>query len=506
MKKLATLFIAATALTTASAFAQDVGLDKINTVVVIYAENRSFDNLYGAFPGAEGTTNLKPEEYQQLDRDGKVLAELPPSWGGLTAKGTTPEITEEKSAHLPNKPFQIDAPDGLNVPDSVATRDMWHRFYQEQMQIDGGKNDKFVAWADSGNAVMGYYDGSTTALWKVAQKYVLADHFFLGAFGGSFMNHIMLACACVPIYPDAANSPAKDKISVVEDDGVTLKVAPDSPASALQGPPKFVNDGALTPDGFAVNTMAPPYQPSYVKPAPGGDPLYADPANGNTLPPQTQTNIGDELNTKNITWAWYGGAFGEALKGNVGGPAPIFQFHHQPFNYFANLAPGTPARAEHLRDGGMNGTSFIADIDAGTLPTVTFYKPQGNLNQHPGYASEAAGDAHIADVISHLEKSPQWKDMLVVVTYDENGGLWDHVAPPKADRWGPGNRVPTLIISPYAKMGTVDHTQYDTTSILRFITNRWQLPQLPGLKLRDDAMKANGTGTIGDLTGALNLQ
>jgi len=96
MKKVATLFIAATALTTASAFAQEVGLDKINTVVVIYAENRSFDNLYGAFPGAEGTTNLKPEEYQQLDRDGKVLAELPPSWGGLTTKGTSPEITEDK--------------------------------------------------------------------------------------------------------------------------------------------------------------------------------------------------------------------------------------------------------------------------------------------------------------------------------------------------------------------------------------------------------------------------
>ncbi|MEP6827101.1 MAG: alkaline phosphatase family protein, partial [Aestuariivirga sp.] len=74
------------------------------------------------------------------------------------------------------------------------------------------------------------------------------------------------------------------------------------------------------------------------------------------------------------------------------------------------------------------------------------------------------------------------------------------------DRWGPGNRVPTLIISPFAKMGTVDHTQYDTTSILRFITNRWQLEQLPGLKLRDDAMTANGTGTIGDLTSALNLQ
>ncbi len=52
--------------------------------------------------------------------------------------------------------------------------------------------------------------------------------------------------------------------------------------------------------------------------------------------------------------------------------------------------------------------------------------------------------------------------MLVIVTYDENGGFWDHVAPPKADRWGPGTRIPALIISPYAKKGYIDHTQYDT--------------------------------------------
>ena len=91
------------------------------------------------------------------------------------------------------------------------------------------------------------------------------------------------------------------------------------------------------------------------------------------------------------------------------------------------------------------------------------------------------GDQHIADVVAHLEKSPQWPHMLVVVTYDENGGFWDHVAPPKADRWGPGSRIPAIIVSPFAKKGFVDHTQYDTTSILRFITRRFDLPVLPGI-------------------------
>ena len=485
------------------ALADDSGLDKIKNVVVIYAENRSFDNLYGLFPDAEGVQNLKLEQFTQMDRDGKPLAELPVSWGGLTAKDVTPGIAEDKTAHLPNKPFEINDPAGFNLSPTVATRDLWHRFYQEQMQIDGGKNDKFVAWADGGSAVMGYYDGSKLPMWPVAQKYVLADHFFLGAFGGSFLNHFMLVCACVPIYPDVVNSPAKAKIAAVNDDGVSLKVKADNPASAIQGSPKFENDGAITPDGFAVNTMAPPYQPSYVKPPAGGDTALADPADANTLPPQTMPNIGDLLSAKSIAWAWYSGAWGEALAGRGAGPVPNFQFHHQPFNYFASTAPGTPARAEHIKDAGLAGVGFLADVDAGKLPAVSFYKPQGNLNEHPGYTDELSGDQHIADVIAHLEKSPQWNDMVVVVTYDENGGFWDHVAPPKADRWGPGNRVPALIISPYAKAGTVDHTPYDTTSILRFITKRFGLDQLAGLKLRDDALKAANQPPIGDLTGAL---
>jgi acid phosphatase len=95
--------------------------------------------------------------------------------------------------------------------------------------------------------------------------------------------------------------------------------------------------------------------------------------------------------------------------------------------------------------------------------------------------------------------------MVVVVTYDENGGFWDHVAPPKGDRWGPGTRIPALIVSPYAKKGFVDHTQYDTTSILRFITKRFSLPTLPGLASRDAALKANGAPAMGDLTNAMNF-
>jgi phospholipase C len=480
-------------------------IERIDVVVVIYAENRSFDHLYGLFPGANGLRHLKPQGYAQTDRGGSILKELPPIWGGLTAEGAAHPVIEAQTSHLPNKPFAIDDPDGFNTPASVITNDPQHRFYQNQMQINGGKNDRFVAFSDVGALVMGYYDGSKLPLWNVAKTYTLADNFFMAAFGGSFLNHFWLVCACTPYYPEADRSPARDRISAVEADGVTLKLASDSPRSSLDGPPKFVKDSLLTPDFYAVNWMAPPYQPSRNKPASGGNPAYADPLATTTLPPQTQQTIGDLLSAKGINWAWYAGAWQATLNGTHVSPDPHFQHHHQPFNYFAAMAPGTAARARHLRDGGLDGREFIKAIESGTLPQVAFYKPQGSLNKHAGYADILTGEEHLADLIARLEKSPQWRHMLVIVTYDENGGFWDHAAPPKGDRWGPGTRVPAIIVSPFAKKGFVDHTQYDTTSILRFISRRFGLPTLPGLRARDDALAANGNPSMGDLTNALEF-
>jgi acid phosphatase len=502
------LVLTAAGLGIAAALAQtqSKSLDQIQNIVVIYAENRSFDVLYGSYPGANGLRNAKASATIQRDRDGSPLKELPPIWNGLTASGVKPPLTEAQTAHLPNKPFGIDDPAGFNEPMTVITRDLWHRFYENQMQIDGGRNDRFVAWADSGGFVMGHYDGSQMKMWQIARQYTLADNFFMGAFGGSYMNHIWLICACVGQYPDADKNPAKPTISVVEADGVTLKPAPNSPPSAMNGPPKFVSDGNLTPDFYAVNTMQPPYQPSQNKPALGGDPAYANPLNPTTLPPQGAQTIGDLLSAKGVSWAWYGAAWQLALSGKNATPVPNFQFHHQPFNYFKTMAPGTEERAKHLKDGGAAGAEFIKAIDAGALEQVTFYKPQGNLNEHAGYADVLAGDDHIADVISHLQKSPQWKNMVVIVTYDENGGFWDHVAPPKGDRFGPGTRIPAIIVSPFAKKGFVDHTPYATDSILRLITKRFGLPVLPGIANRDEKLKANGSKPLGDLTGALTLK
>jgi len=135
-----------------------------------------------------------------------------------------------------------------------------------------------------------------------------------------------------------------------------------------------------------------------------------------------------------------------------------------------------------------------------------FYKPQGNLNQHAGYASIADGDAHIADLVARLKAGAQWNHMVIVITYDEFGGAWDHVAPPRGDLLGPGARIPALIVSPFAKKGSVDHTRYDTESILRLIIRRFDLSTLPGIVRRDQGLAEHGEAPMGDLTNALDLK
>ena len=449
---------------------------------------------------------------------------LPPVWGGVTAAGQTTTITQAQTVGMPNKMFRIDDAAGFFntgtvIDQSTITRDLVHRFYNNQMQIDGGKNDKFATYADAGALSMGYFDGSQMKLWKIAQQYTLADNFFMGAFGGSFLNHQYLVCACAPVYPnaDAATSPAKASISAIDVDAngnfVRLSPSATSPASVLNGAATYKNDSTLTPKDatgtfYAVNTMQPAYQPSGNAPATSdATGKLADPSKATTLPPQTGQTIGDLLNAKGLSWAWYAGAWSTASSDRsviYNSKVPNFQAHHQPFNYYASFDPVAhpDARAAHLKD---FDSDFLQDAAAGKLPAVSFYKPQGNLNQHNGYANISDGDAHLVDVIAKLQASPQWKNMLVVVTYDENGGFYDHATVPKGDRWGPGTRIPALIVSPFSRKGYVDKTQYDTASTLRFITHRWSLPPLPGLVERDTALLKNGAKPMGDLTAALDF-
>jgi phospholipase C len=444
-RQLLTIVSAAVALWTSAATAQTVpeGLGKIDTIVVIYLENRSFDHLFGNFPGANGLASAGAAAIQ-TDEHGK-LYEMLPTPLDLRPKPPVPyaAITEK----LPNGPFPLDK----YYKPSEKLGSLIHAFYQQQAQINGGKMDKFALASDAKGYAMGYWDTSAFMLWDYARRYTLADNFFHAAFGGSFLNHFWLVCACTPVYPNA----------------------PEQVVAKLDGDGKLVKDGYVTPDGYGVNTMEPiggPYGPHLDK--------------ARLLPVQTMPTIGDRLSQKGIAWAWYTGGWNEAEAGTV--KEGTFSYHHQPFAFFNRFLKGTPDRARHLKD----LDDFLADIEKGALPAVAFYKPRRGINQHPSGSDLVSSDRHAGEILQKLEKSPQWTRMAVIVTYDENGGFWDHVAPPTRDRWGPGTRVPAIVVSPFAKRGFVDHTAYDTTSILRLIEARFGLAPLTDADAKANIMIA----------------
>ncbi len=470
------------------------GLEQIQTIVVIYAENRSFDHLYGLFPGANGLAQANDQQKTQLDHDGRPLAQLPPVYDGAgKADVRFPQ-------GLPNGPFRIDAPPVGRRMDEVLPSPI-HNFYQNREQINGGRNNQFAAMTSVGGWTMGYWDGSKMKLWKWAQDYTLADHFFMAAFGGSYLNHQWLVCACTPRHGDA---PANLRARLDENGNLVKRET--SPASVLQGPVQAF-DGRISPDGYTVNTSQPSYQPSGIPPAASGNLDLAD-EKLQPVPPSRDRTVGDTLSAKGVSWAWYAGGWNAALADGRREPAEkraviysrekgnlMFQPHHQPLNYYARFAPGTAERAQHLKD----YEDLVRDIGKGTLPQVAFYKPAGRYTQHPSYTDLASGDEHIDDVLKKLKSSPQWPRMAVIVTYDENGGYWDHAPPPSgpgwSDRWGPGTRVPALIVSPLARRGYVDKTIYDTTSVIKLITRRFGLEPLPGVR-----------ANVGDLSNAFSFQ
>ncbi len=507
-------------------------LQKINHIVVIYEENHSFDNLYGSWEGVNGLRAAKSRQINQAGSAFKCLLQTdvnltsPPLAGACS--DTNPVTNTTFNSAFKNAPFLIDnyiaANDTTCAPGNVfaangvlkgkglpggCTEDMVHRFYQEQYQINGGRMNRYVTGSDAVGLSMGYYNTQQLPIYKYLHqnnsfKYAIADNFFQSAFGGSFLNHQWLIAARTPSFPNAVNDGSSNDLhSIVDANGFPNKYALYAPTTPVKDSRLTVQCPSPVPGlacgDYAINTIQPTYQPF----APGT-------AVANRLPPQTAPTIGDRLSDAKVSWAWYSGGWSNA-NGDVGQPGwtngngsscanantistatfpncpdNLFQFHHQPFNYYANYAPGTAARQQHLRDEAEFIQLAQTSTQACQLRGVSFVKPVGAENEHPGYASESVGSSHLVALLDAVEKSACAKDTMVIVTYDEFGGQWDHVPPPGQgnqngphDKWGPGTRIPALIIAPFLKGNfVVDHESHDTTSILATIERRFGLKPL----------------------------
>jgi acid phosphatase len=495
----------------------------IQHVIVLYTENRSFDSVYGSFPGANGLSNARAEQFRQTDRMGTVLGFLPQPYLSDTTQPDPrfpPAADRDRfgrgfadmAATAPNERYlanrYYDA-DRFAALDSVSG-DMVHRFYTEQYQINrvadpknagGAPMSKFVAWSNNPGLVMGAYDVQNLGEARIAKEFVLCDNVFHSAFGGSFLNHFWLVAARTPVWPgfgalppaqrpvkwtrfDANGYPTANGVELLDEaltNDARLGNFPQSNASRGLGPNDF----------WAVNTFQPVNGP-------------ADDPPSRRLPLQEFDTIGDRMTGAGVTWAWFSGGWNDAKAGRADG---LFQYHHQPFAYFRRFAlakapveatvthPGeagsdSPASARYLKD----ESDFTAALANGTLPQVSFVKPLGESSGHPGQSSVVSEQEWVAETIGRIQRSPYWASVAVFVIPDENGGLWDHVPPPVIDTWGPGSRVPMVIVSPFARRDYVDHTQYETVSIIRFIELRWNLAPLND---RD----AKATAPIGSFLG-----
>lgn len=436
--------------TPAAVDAQGGGIDNVQHVIIIYLENHSVDNLYSMMPGVNGA--LGPDgAVLQVDKNGQVYETLPPVKLSLKYDGFGSPIDTLTGPDdprfpkdLPNEPFMIDD----YVPNNQLVGTPVHRFYEYQLQIDGGKMDKYVAWTDSGGQPMGYYDTTRLPLYPYARQFAFADNFFTAAFGGSWLNHMWLVCACTPPWP---NAPA-EYVSQPQYDADGNLIGIDDNENWL-----------VTPDGYAVNT--------------GVDSFYTPHGSlpdSHRLPPIDLPTIGDRLSAANVSWTEYNGSWQDALDGSVAQPLPLVKMPPLSSHaYFKPYGPDQPGR-EHLKD----AAQFVPDLINGTLSAVTILKPSPSFDEHPAYSVLQQAEEHAVLLIQAVMLSQYWKDSVIFITYDDFGGWYDHVAPPVVDRWGPGGRVPLLVISPYAKPGFVDHTVYDTTSLLKFIETRWDLEPL----------------------------
>ncbi len=347
--------------------------DPIQHIVILVKENRSFDNYFGRFPGADGATS------------------------GLTSAGRVVPL-----GHTPDHPL-LDIAHAGDAADIAVNHGLMNGFDLLPGAIQNGKDI----------ALTQLHQSDIPNYWAYARTFTLDDHFFSTINGPSYPNHLVTVAA------SSANT----------DDNPILNTYHSWGCDA--GPYTKV-------DTVDLHT---------------GHHYWTKPCiDINTLP--------DELQKAGISWKYYA-----------------------PSQYQSGYIWSALNSIKHIRYSPLwttnvvNTGQFVKDIQAGTLPQVSWLVMNESASEHPPH-SACAGENWTVDELNALMRSPLWSSTAVFLTWDDFGGFYDHVAPPYLNLISYGPRVPTMIISPYARPGFVDHQQYDFASILRYIEDKYHLPQL----------------------------
>jgi len=417
------------------------GPTKIKHIIFIVQENHSFDNYFGTYPRSNGfprglvipvdpnQTSLGFVSPFHLDVTQRVLIvgdELPPGISDPSELGAGP----------------------YHLGDESIGRDLKHSWHVAHMAWNHGKMNGFIA-AEKSSITMGYYDRSDIPnYWNYADNFVLDDNFFSSAMGPSFPNHLYIA--------SGANGPTNLDEKWVKDDGV------------VSTPGKV--PGGIT---FSWATLA------------------------------------EELTKGNVPWTWY--------TGDVNPHEPSIWNVLALFEYFQN-------HPNELNEHVKNTQSFISDVQNGELPAVSWIFPgvwhppvptdwpelclgragemdagdppipdrepgkaYPHVSEHPPARPDCGMD-YVTYLVNHVMRSQYWESTAFVITWDDYGGFYDHVPPPQVDDFGEGFRVPTLVVSPWAKHGFIDHTMYEFGSMLKLAEVNFNLATLGARDLKANDM------------------
>ena len=492
----------------------------IKHVVVIYNENVSFDHYFATYPNAANPAG----------EPAFTPAAGTPAVNGLTGTLLTanPNFTNTANGTAAANPFRLDRT-------QAATADQNHAYTAEQHAYDNGAADLFPKFTGKGTAggagafgtagqVMGYFDGNTVgALWNYAQKFAMSDNAYTSTYGPS--------------------TPGALEVVSGQTNGLQIvKSSAGGPVSATATGSYYVNDGQ---GGFTlINDV---------------DPANDTCSSTTDTALLNAKNIGDLLNAQNISWGGFMGGFNlttvnsngttgckrSTLSPVVGQTTADYVPHHNWFQYFASTANPTHARPSSAAVIGLSleadgktpepanhqydTDDFFATVKAGNYPSVSFIKAPAFQDGHAGYSDPLDEQAFTAKIVNFLQQQPDWASTAVIVAWDDSDGWYDHAyavptsssfdviadqvngagtcgtatAPlgvkgaPVNGRCGPGTRIPFVVISPWAKVNYVDHTQISQASVTRFIEDNW----LNGTRLGGGSFDA----TAGSINGLFNF-
>jgi phospholipase C len=375
-----------------------------------------------------------------------------------------------------------------------------------------------------GSTSMGFYnmlEGDAPYLKYLADHYAMSDNYHQAAMGGTGANHVMLGTGDAiwfanskgkPVEPPhnqlvAAGSPNAGVVDEIEDPnpqpGTNNWYTEDGYGSGSFGSPSsgggtYTNCSDTTQPGVAqitsyLSSLRKPihpncdpnhyyllnnYNPGYYG---NGSSAYADIGNPNetvfTIPPSPLRNIGDALNEKHISWAYYGDQWSTYLAnpdGNYVTADNTYCNICNPFQYSTSIMTSASGRAHN-----QDTTVLYQAIKDGSLPAVSYVKPDGWLDGHPSSSKLNLFEGFVKKIVDGVRANEElWESTAIIVTFDEGGGYYDSGYLQPLDYFGDGTRIPTLVVSPFTEPGHISHTYTDHVSILKFIEANWGLAPL----------------------------